>query len=161
MTSEPSIRPATAADRPALVRVLLSSRRTFLPYAPLAHDEDDIERWMGGLLARDGGVTVACVEDAVVGLLVIDSDSEARWIDQLYLAPGHTGRGIGGQLLEHAIAALTRKQPIRLYTFQANAGARRFYERAGFKAVALGDGSGNEEGCPDVLYELEPIPDGG
>ena len=29
----------------------------------------------------------------------------------------------------------------------------RFYERHDFRILELGDGSGNEEGCPDVLYE--------
>ena len=33
---------------------------------------------------------------------------------------------------------------------------RDFYERWGFKAVRFGDGSGNEEKCPDVLYEWRP-----
>jgi ribosomal protein S18 acetylase RimI-like enzyme len=42
---------------------------------------------------------------------------------------------------------------VRLYTFQENTGARRFYERHGFKAVKLTDGHDNEENCPDVLYE--------
>ena len=42
---------------------------------------------------------------------------------------------------------------LRLYTFARNAGARRFYERHGFVAVAFGDGSANEEGEPDVRYE--------
>ena len=30
---------------------------------------------------------------------------------------------------------------------------RRFYERNGFVAARLGDGTGNEEGEPDVVYE--------
>ena len=38
--------------------------------------------------------------------------------------------------------------------FQANSGARRFYERRGFVAVEFTDGESNEERCPDVLYEL-------
>jgi hypothetical protein len=42
---------------------------------------------------------------------------------------------------------------LRLYTFQCNQGARRFYERHGFIAVAFGDGSSNEEGEPDIRYE--------
>ncbi len=45
-------------------------------------------------------------------------------------------------------------RPIRLYCFHANTGARAFYERHGFKAVAFSDGSTNEERCPDVLYVL-------
>lgn len=36
--------------------------------------------------------------------------------------------------------------------FQLNDKARRFYERRGFVAVEFGDGTGNEEGEPDVRY---------
>lgn len=45
---------------------------------------------------------------------------------------------------------------IRLRTFQENHGARRFYERHGFKKLEFADGSGNEEQCPDMLYEWKP-----
>ena len=65
---------------------------------------------------------------------------------------GWTGRGIGSRLLGHAHGGLLRS--IRLWTFQANAGARRFYERHGYRAIAFTDGRENEERCPDVLYEL-------
>lgn len=41
---------------------------------------------------------------------------------------------------------------VKLHCFQANSGARRFYERHGFQAEAFGDGSGNEENLPDILY---------
>jgi hypothetical protein len=43
--------------------------------------------------------------------------------------------------------------PIRLDTFQASMGARRFDERHGFYVMAVGDGSDHEERCPDVLDE--------
>jgi GNAT superfamily N-acetyltransferase len=64
---------------------------------------------------------------------------------------GFVGRGIGGLLLAHVMRTLPA--PVRLYTFQANHGARRFYERYGFVAIAFTDGQANEERCPDVLYE--------
>ena len=86
------------------------------------------------------------------GFVASAREGDGAWIEQLYLMPGWTGQGIGGQLLAAALARLPR--PVRLYCFQANAGARAFYERQGFRAIAFGDGSGNEEGCPDVLYEL-------
>jgi GNAT superfamily N-acetyltransferase len=74
------------------------------------------------------------------------------WIDQLAVLPAHCGAGVGAALLAHALEALPR--PLRLYTFQANRHARAFYERQGFVAVQFTDGAGNEERCPDVLYEL-------
>jgi len=45
---------------------------------------------------------------------------------------------------------------LTLDTFQVNARARRFYERNGFRIDALGDGTSNEAGQPDVRYVWRP-----
>jgi GNAT superfamily N-acetyltransferase len=74
------------------------------------------------------------------------------WITHLYLRPARVGRGIGSRLLGHAVGRAS--PPLRLYCFRQNGAARRFYERHGFVPIAFSDGSGNEERCPDVLYEL-------
>jgi GNAT superfamily N-acetyltransferase len=57
-----------------------------------------------------------------------------------------------------SIAALFRRAfgGLRLWTFQKNEGARRFYERHGFDVVEMTDGAGNEEHEPDVLYAWTP-----
>ena len=104
-----------------------------------------------GPLLPSTETTVALIADEIVGMMALLRTQRHNWIDQLYLLPRAVGHGIGAQLLAHAKATLGA--PIRLYTFQANTGARRFYERHGFTAIAFGDGSGNEEHCPDVLYE--------
>jgi GNAT superfamily N-acetyltransferase len=75
------------------------------------------------------------------------------WIDHLYVHPDWQGRGIGPQLLAKP---LQYRQARRLWTFQKNARARRFYEARGFRLVELTDGSGNEEKEPDALYEWRP-----
>ena len=114
---------------------------------------------MREVLIPSGGVTVACAGAAVVGVLATARESNVSWVNQLYIAPSHVGQGIGSRLLAHALASVAL--PVRLYTFQANTRARSFYERHGFKAIALTDGSGNEEHCPDVLYELAASADAG
>jgi hypothetical protein len=43
-------------------------------------------------------------------------------------------------------------EELNLWTFQANAQARRFYERHGFRLIEMTDGSGNEERTPDARY---------
>ena len=75
---------------------------------------------------------------------------DREWIDQLYVDPAATGRGIGGALLEHAM----RLSPtgLKLWTFQSNLDARRFYEAHGFVATAM-TGGDNEEHTADVRYE--------
>jgi len=45
---------------------------------------------------------------------------------------------------------------LRLFAFQRNAPARRFYEARGFIAKEFTDGATNMEREPDVLYEWTP-----
>ncbi len=146
-----TVRAATAGDVIAVVEVLCESRRVYLPFAPMAHGDDEVRAWMAEVLIPGGGVYVAEREHRVIAMLAISHDHEGGWIDQIYVRPGCTGQGVGLQLLQ--IAHQKLGPPIRLYTFQANAGARRFYERQGYQAVQFTDGAGNEERCPDVLYE--------
>ena len=146
------LRSAGPEDANDVVRVLRRSRLRFLPYAPPAHSEADDLHWAANSLIPSGGVTLACIEGRVVGVLAVSRSGGVGWIDQLYVEPDYCCKGIGTQLLNAAMSALGA--PIRLYTFQENIGARRFYERFGFRPMEFGDGSGNEEGCPDVLYEF-------
>jgi ribosomal protein S18 acetylase RimI-like enzyme len=108
---------------------------------------------VGGTLIPSGGVTVAVLGGEIIGVLAVSCQAGVGWIDQLYVQPGWERRGVGSRLLEAALKSLPR--PVRLYTFEQNQGARRFYERQGFVAIRFGDGTGNEESIPDVLYELE------
>jgi GNAT superfamily N-acetyltransferase len=79
--------------------------------------------------------------------------SESK-VEHLYVAPDWIGRGAGRRLLD--LAKERRPGGLELYCFQVNARARRFYERNGFEPVAFGDGSGNMERQPDVLYRWAP-----
>ena len=146
------LRSAVDSDAPAVADVLISSRRTFIPYAPMAQSPSEVRQWVKRTLIPSRGVTVACASEEVVGVLATSEAEGIGWIDQLYVLPGFVGQGIGARLLKHGLASLVR--PVRLYTFQANAGARRFYDKHGFKAIEFTDGSTNEERCPDVLLEL-------
>ena len=146
------LRAATVEDAQAVVHVLLESRRTFVPYAQSPHSEAEAFEWMARELIPAGGVTVGVEEGTVVGVLAVSEDENAGWIDQLYVLPGFEKQGLGSKLLQHAHNSM--KRPIRLFTFQQNIRARSFYERHGYKVVALSDGQSNEEKCPDVLYEL-------
>ena len=151
MRTRPLFRTATEADAEAVSAVYVASRKELVSFAPLAHSDQAVRQWMRVHLIPGGRVTVAIQDGDIVGMMALAEDGTVGWIDHLYVHPRAVGCGIGTQLLEHANTALG--SPIRLYTFQANTGARRFYERHGFRVIAFGDGSGNEEHCPDVLYE--------
>ena len=79
---------------------------------------------------------------------VLDQDR----VDQLYVEPTLTGRGFGSELIGLAMRA--RPQGLRLWTFESNLGAQRFYERHGFRQMERTAGD-NEDGAPDILYVWE------
>ena len=147
----PYLRAGTGLDAELVANILIRARTEFMPYAPPVHPDTEIHRWVRTQLIPGGGVIVAENEGSVIGLMATSRADGISWIDQMAVMPERVGRGVGSLLLAHALEILVF--PIRLFTFQANAGARRFYERHDFIAIELTDGSGNEERCPDMLYQ--------
>jgi GNAT superfamily N-acetyltransferase len=108
----------------------------------MAHTEDEVHEWLSEVLLPDGGVYVAESGHQAVAMLAISTKEKVGWIDHLYVRPHWTGQGIGVMLLNVAHARL--KPPFRLYTFQANSGARRFYVVAGLNLSSF---SRSERAC--------------
>ncbi|MBZ9823241.1 GNAT family N-acetyltransferase [Mesorhizobium sp. CA4] len=148
MSSFPEIllRPAIGSDAAAIAITMRASLNT-LSWMPLLHTPEKDLFFIRDILLPNQQVTVADAGGRIVGFIAIGGE----WVEQLYLDPAWTGRGIGSRLLAQAIAGMSL---VKLHCFQANTGARRFYERHGFRAEAFGDGSANEEGLPDILYVL-------
>lgn len=113
------------------------------------HTDDEVRAWFREVVLPRREVWVAAERDDVIGFLVLDDD----WIDQLYVDPDRTGRGVGSGLM--AAAKQQRPAALRLWTFESNDRARQFYERHGFVATGFTTGD-NEEGAPDVRYEWSP-----
>jgi GNAT superfamily N-acetyltransferase len=144
------IRLAEPRDAGAIAEVHTLSMRDAMPYLPELHTNDETRGWVATIVLPHQEVWVAEAGGHVVGVAALDGEMLA----QLYILPGEQGRGIGSALLAKAMAR--RPDGLRLYAFQRNTRARGFYERRGFIAVEFGDGSGNEEGEPDVLYRWAP-----
>jgi len=156
MTSRKSVqirRPRAAdfaSEADATATMYLAARRAMLPDLRDPHTEAETRAWMRDTVFTRYSVRIAEVDGEIVGFAARDG----AWLMQLYVKPGWTGRSIGTNLLRIVLADAAFATPVlRLYTFARNEGARRFYERHGFVAVAFGDGSGNQEGEPDIRYE--------
>lgn len=141
------IRRARVDEAGPIAAVWLRSRTASAPDIPApAQADDEVRIWFEEVVLSTKEVWVAEDTDAIVALLVL----EEEWIDQLYVDPDRVGQGVGGLLM--AIAKEQHPDGLKLWTFAANAGARRFYERHGFVATASTEGD-NEEGAPDIRYE--------
>ena len=145
------IRRATPDDAGSAADVFLASFHATYDF-PLAHTDDEVRGWIRDELVPKHEVWVALDGGRVVALMAMATGT----LDQLYVAPDRLGEGIGRRLLD--LAKERSPEELTLYTFQVNDRARRFYERNGFVVAELGDGSGNEEGQPDVRYVWRPRP---
>ena len=136
------LRRATAEDAPAVAVLFRRVRLTCLPYLPTLHTPEEDRAFFGRVIGEE---RVWLAEDAS---LVGFAASTPSWLNHLYVDPGWHGAGAGDALLD----AVAPAGELRLWCFQRNARARRFYERRGFTLERLTDGLGNEEREPDVLY---------
>ena len=146
-----TFRSAEKSDAEAVAEVYLTSRKKLVSFAPLAHTDDEVKQWITKTLIPKTQVTVALVDDKIIGMMGLGRHRETNWLDHLYLHPEFVGQGIGSKLVDLAKSELGA--PIKLYTFQENRRAIRFYERHGFVPIKYSDGTSNEEKCPDVLME--------
>jgi GNAT superfamily N-acetyltransferase len=106
--------------------------------------------WIGDFVLRELEVWVADDAGHVVGFAALGDDV----LEHLYVHPQAQNRGVGATLL--TVSKECRPRGLRLWVFQKNVGARRFYERHGFTLVRLTEGLDNEEREPDALYEWRP-----
>jgi ribosomal protein S18 acetylase RimI-like enzyme len=145
------VRTAGPSDADAVTGVFLASRATAMPWLPDLHSDAETRQWVEREVLATGITWVATDPDgAVVGFAVL----RGSVLEHLYLRPDRRGEGIGRLLLD----TVRRAGPdgVTLHVFQRNTAARAFYEHAGFRVLEAGDGSGNEEGLPDLRYGWAP-----
>ena len=109
------------------------------------HDHESHLYFLNELLPKQYQIDLAVMEKKVVGMIAFD----VKEINQLYIHVDYQGMGIGQALVNKAKAHSSGC--LRLYTFEVNEPAQRFYEKNGF--VIIGRGHENEENLPDIQYE--------
>lgn len=134
-----------------LVEVFRAARREWLQFSLDLHDDDEDRTFLSQVVLKQNEVWVAEFEDRIVGFIAFASG----FVNQLYVAPGFQGRGIGTRLL--AVAQQTASS-LQLWTFEANLPAIQFYQKRGFAVAQRTDGAGNEAARPDVRMYWSPFP---
>jgi GNAT superfamily N-acetyltransferase len=128
------IRPATRDDAPAISDVFVRARgeMAYLPRIP----EDD-RPLLGGWFLERAELWVAEEDGRVVGFAGVSGDE----LTHLYVDPPAQYCRVGTALLEQV--KRHRPERLELWVFQKNEGARRFYERHGFRLVRTTNGAEN------------------
>jgi GNAT superfamily N-acetyltransferase len=144
------VRAAREDEIEALTRLFIRARNEmdYLPPVPEEHLSQIANR-----IREHEELWVADDDGRLVGFLGIEQSTNlggAAVLEKLYVDPSEQGRGIGAVLLDKAKEL--RPDGLCLWVFQRNEGARRLYERHGFRLVKLTDGAANMEHEPDALY---------
>lgn len=137
----PEVRIAGAGDAGNVAKQLHDFNAEFgTPSPPVA----ELERRFGALLLRND-VLVIVAEDQGFALLTLRPtpywDGPLAQLEELYLVPGRRGRGIGGAIMELAIAECIARgcEEMHINVDEPDEGARRFYERLGFSNFEVGE----------------------
>jgi len=109
------------------------------------HSFENHVYYLNQILPEQFQIDLALINEKVVGMIAYNE----REINQLYIHIDYQGIGIGQTLLDKVKAQSSGK--LKLYTFEINKNAQRFYEEHGFEII--GRGHENEENLPDIQYE--------
>ena len=139
------LRPATAADLPAVAEVHIRARDAAYPSMPHSlHPPHEAHAWVAGWDLSAYDVWLAETPGRIVGYARFDRE----WLDDLYVEPDAQGTGVGSALLD--LVKAQRTTGFCLWVFESNEPARGFYRRHGLVDLERTDGAANEERSPDI-----------
>ena len=167
---EVALRPATAADVPALSALATTS--FIAKFGPL-YSAADLASFLAESLSEPAIAAELANPARIYQLAEADGHllgyakiglscgfpEHARGIrvmelKQLYTAPEATGLGIGGALMDWAMAEFTARgaDEVQISVYAGNDGAHRFYRRYGFDKVADITFKVGEQLDPEFLF---------
>jgi GNAT superfamily N-acetyltransferase len=138
------IRKASPGDCRRLAELHVLARHD-MAYLPHVHSFASVEEWMRETVLPRQHVWVAEVGGDVVGYASLHDG----FLTNLYVHPSHQRSGNGAALLTEVKKFAS--DGFKLWVFQANQDAIRFYARHGARTVRMTDGSENQERLPDLL----------
>ncbi|WP_040511481.1 GNAT family N-acetyltransferase [Gordonia soli] len=143
-----NIRPAGVGDVEDIERIVTAAYEGYVDRIGRAPAPMTVD--YAALVATTDDVAVAVVADTVVGVLVTEARGDHLWIDNVAVAPGSQGRGIGRELLSRAD---TRARALgfaetRLHTNAAMTENVSLYPRLGYVET----GRRNQDGFDRVYF---------
>jgi len=165
-------RPATLADAPALARLGADSfvaafgelyrPEDLAAFLAEVHSPEAVAAEIAGaqcthrLVEVDGALVAFCKLRYPTKFGEFTDARDPIELGQLYALPGHTGSGIGAQLMDWALghARENGHDAVLLSVYAENYGAQRFYQRHGFAKIADITFKVGEQLDPEFLYEL-------
>lgn len=167
------LRPATLADAPALA-VLgaetfiaafghLYSDADLTAFLAAVHNPDAVAGEIAGdsythcLVEHEGALIAFCKLRYPSHYVSYSDAANPIELGQLYALPGHTGAGIGTQLMDWALGVARERghDAVLLSVYSENFGAQRFYQRYGFAKIADITFQVGDHFDPEFLYELK------
>ncbi len=165
-----NIRHATYNDLPAIRALHIANWRTHyrgvLPEAFLnSHIEPEMARKWNDDRIRNDLVIVAQLGSDVVGFAALETDDAAAYLDNLHVAEGLQGQGVGRSLMAAVLEAAIdqRASEFWLKVIVGNTAALRFYERLGgtvstpFAETLMGVGIESQRVTWDDLPSLRAL----
>jgi len=126
-----TLRPGTAADAAVIAELRAVVMRPDLERLDRYDEHRVRHRFLDGY--RPDRTRVVEIDGGLVGSIASRVEDDAVWIEHFYLATGVQGRGIGGAVLRRVMLEDGRAdRPFRLDVLRGS-GARRLYERHGFR----------------------------
>lgn len=166
-------RPATLADAPALARLgedsfvaafgHLYSAADLTAFLAEVHTPEAVGAEIAGtdcthrLVEVDGALVAFCKLRHPTKFAEHSDARDPIELGQLYALPGHTGSGVGTQLMAWVLeqARAGGHDAILLSVYAENFGAQRFYQRYGFAKIADITFRVGQQFDPEFLYELK------
>jgi ribosomal protein S18 acetylase RimI-like enzyme len=160
------LRAASPGDAPVLAAILVRTWRQRYPglVAPAvldALDEQGFAEWFARVLDPSTGhhATLATVDGAHAGFIHFGPEEQEPGrghVFSFYVAPPYSGRGVGRDLLAHALSELSAEgyDVVTLWAFRDNAPTMRLYTRAGFRPDG-GERVEDEFGVPELRLRLQ------
>jgi diamine N-acetyltransferase len=137
------IRPFDARDVEHVLRMVRALyREDPSPYAP---GDDNVRRTLAVITdERRGAVWIVDDGEGTKPFAYLfltkawsnELGGELVFIDELWVAPERRNQGVGGALVEHAIATTKGAAAFELEVTRTNVRARALYERLGFRPLA-------------------------